>query len=153
MKRRGKQCSVRWAALGLAVLPLVAACGGGDDEGADEASEVSSSPVAVVAPAKVEVIASLTGCEVQMRVEAEQLREGACHTPEGDYLITTFPEEKLKQVWLDTNAIYGGTYLVGPRWAIGAEREVLDTLREKVGGTIQKLRGTTGGAATAPSSP
>lgn len=125
----------------LAVLPLLAACGGGDDDKAtDKLTTDESSPVAAaVAPAKVEVIASLTGCEVKIRTEAEELREGVCHTPEGDYLITTFPKEELKEVWLESAAIYGGKYLVGPRWAISAEPAVLDPLKAKVGGTIRDL--------------
>ncbi|WP_149829519.1 hypothetical protein [Streptomyces tailanensis] len=124
----------------LAVLPLMAACGGGDDDKAAGKATGDSSPVAaVVAPAKVEVIASLTGCEVKIRTEAEELREGVCQTPEGDYLITTFPKEELKETWLESAAIYGGKYLVGPRWAISAKPAVLEPLKAKVGGTIQDV--------------
>jgi hypothetical protein len=129
-------------AVTLAVLPLMAACGGGgdDDKAADKPPGDESSPVAaVVAPAKVEVIASLTGCKVKIRTEAEELREGVCRTAEGDYLITTFPKEELKEVWLESAAIYGGKYLVGPRWAISAKPAVLDLLKAKVGGTIRDL--------------
>ncbi|WP_200307353.1 hypothetical protein [Streptomyces adelaidensis] len=127
-------------AVTLAVLPLVAACGGGEDDKAAERATDESSPVAaVVAPAKVEVIAQLTGCEVKIRTEAEELREGVCQTAEGDYLITTFPEDELKEVWLEAAAVYGGKYLVGPRWAISAKPKVLEPLRVKVGGTIQDV--------------
>lgn len=66
----------------------------------------------------VEVIANLTGCKGTIRIEAKELREGACHTETGDYLITTLPEERYKVTWLDSAAIYDGTCLVGPRWAI-----------------------------------
>lgn len=77
---------------------------------------------AVVAPAKVEVIAKLTGCEVTIRTDAEELREGVCHTADGDYLITTFPQERYKRIWLDSAAVYGGRYLVGNKWVITAPR-------------------------------
>ncbi|MFF6781133.1 hypothetical protein [Streptomyces sp. NPDC012510] len=128
-------------AAGLAVLPLVAACsgGGGGDRAADRATDGSSPVAAVVAPAKVEVIAELTGCEVRIRTEAEELREGVCQTDVGDYLITTFPKDELKEVWLESAAMYGGKYLVGPRWAISAKPEVLKPLKAKVGGTIRDL--------------
>lgn len=121
-------------AAGLVVLPLVAACGGGD-----EAEGKASAVAAVVAPAKVEVIAELTGCEVKIRTEAEELREGVCQTSAGDYLITTFPKEKLKEVWLESASMYGGKYLVGPQWAISAKPPVLKKLKVKVGGTIRDL--------------
>ncbi|HSX98921.1 MAG TPA: hypothetical protein VLG91_16255 [Streptomyces sp.] len=125
---------VAWAA-GLAVLPLVAACSGGGDGAKGGASPVA----AAVAPAKVEVIAELTGCEVKIRTEAEELREGVCQTSVGDYLITTFPKDELKEVWLESASMYGGKYLVGPQWAISAKPKVLKKLKAKVGGTIRDL--------------
>ncbi|WP_327344605.1 hypothetical protein [Streptomyces europaeiscabiei] len=120
-------------AASLAVLPLMAACSGGEGKGE------SSSVAAVVAPAKVEVIAELTGCEVKIRTEAEELREGVCQTGVGDYLITTFPKDELKEVWLESASMYGGKYLVGPQWAISAKPKVLKKLKAKVGGTIRDL--------------
>ncbi|WP_307847304.1 hypothetical protein [Streptomyces sp. F63] len=95
-----------------------------------------------MAPAKVEVIAGLTGCEAKIRLEADELRQGVCHTPEVDYLITTFPKEEYQQAWLDSAAIYGGKYLVGSRWIVSAkEPEMLEEFRTRLGGTIQQLRG------------
>ncbi|MGW0706724.1 hypothetical protein ACWD4G_12310 [Streptomyces sp. NPDC002643] len=132
----------RGAALAVvvAVLPVLAGCGGGGDKAVDKVEEDESSPVAaVVAPAKVEVLARLTGCEVKIRTEAEELREGVCHTAAGDYLITTFPEEELKLTWLETAAIYGGKYLVGPRWAISGKEDVITPMKEKVGGELQDV--------------
>ncbi|MFI1729019.1 hypothetical protein ACH40E_07235 [Streptomyces acidicola] len=153
-----KQRLVRGAAavVGLVVLPLAAGCSGGDDAGTgDRASKPSKVPdaqaAAVVAPAKVEVIADLTGCKVKIRTEADELREGVCHTPEADYLITTFPEEKYKLTWLETASIYGGKYLVGPRWAVSGKPKVLEPLRKKLGGTIQDLGAGFGtGASESP---
>ena len=121
-------------AASLAVLPLVAACSGGG-----KASGESSPVAALVAPAKVEVIAELTGCEVKIRTEADELREGVCQTAVGDYLITTFPKDELKEVWLESASMYGGKYLVGPQWAISAKPAVLKKLKAKVGGTIRDL--------------
>ncbi|MFE2972516.1 hypothetical protein ACFXKC_55080 [Streptomyces sp. NPDC059340] len=136
---------VRRAAVagGLALLPLAVGCDAAGEEAADERkASKKTAAVEVVAPADVEVIANLTGCKVTIRIDATELREGACHTETGDYLITTFPEERYKLTWLDSAAIYGGTYLVGPRWAISAQPKVLEPLRAKVGGTVQRLRGS-----------
>ncbi|MFG3661020.1 hypothetical protein [Streptomyces sp. NPDC047706] len=126
------------------MLPLATACGGGQDREAGGAKPppVSAAPAAgVVAPAKVEVIAGLTGCRAQIRVDADQLRQGLCHTPKADYLITTFPEERFQRTWLDEAAVYGGKYLVGARWVVSATPEMLESLRSKLGGTIEQLRG------------
>ncbi|MER5224918.1 hypothetical protein [Streptomyces flaveus] len=116
-------------------------------ESAEPASKQSPSPSTVSqppAPAKVEVIASLTDCKPEIRIEADQLREGVCRTARGDWTVTTFPQEKFKETWLDAAAVYGGTYLVGPRWAIGAQPALLKKLRTEVGGELRKLSGTSG---------
>jgi hypothetical protein len=126
----------------LALLPLATACSGGDDDAADrKQSKISAPDAAVVAPARVEVIANLTGCKVKIRTEAEELRVGVCHTKKADYAITTFPEEKYQQTWLDTAGVYGGKYLVGSRWVVSAPENMLEPFRVKLGGTIQQLRG------------
>lgn len=143
---------VRGAALAgsLAVLPLAVACGGGEDDAAAErrrattsaTASVTAAPAAgVVAPAKVEVIAGLTGCTARIRVDADELREGLCHTKRGDYLITTFPAEQYKLTWLDSIAMYGGKYLVGARWVVSAPPELLEGFRSRLGGTVRQLRG------------
>ncbi|MFD4874960.1 hypothetical protein ACFWOB_16600 [Streptomyces sp. NPDC058420] len=149
--RRGHTSRLRRGAA-LALLPLAVACGGGEDsaEGRRKAipTAVTAAPEAgVVAPAKVEVIAGLTGCTAEIRIDADELREGVCRTEQGEYRITTFPEERFKVTWLDSAAIYGGKYLVGTQWVVSAEPELLAGFRSRLGGTVQELRGT--GSATA----
>ncbi|MFI7412005.1 hypothetical protein ACIBU0_25385 [Streptomyces sp. NPDC049627] len=129
----------------LVLLLLVTACGGGEDKGSAAKSgptHVSATRAGVVAPAKVEVIADLAGCKVKIRTEADELREGVCHSEKGDWLITTFPQEKYKLTWLDAAAVYGGKYLVGTRWVVSAKPELLEQLRPRLGGTVQELKGT-----------
>ncbi|MGW3953494.1 hypothetical protein ACWEKM_21865 [Streptomyces sp. NPDC004752] len=139
----------------LALLPLSAACGGGEGDAARE-SRASKSPAIsavqaqVVAPAKVEVIARLTNCKAKIRIEADELRQGVCHTERADYLITTFPEERFQRTWLDTAAMYQGDFLVGSRWVISAEPESLERFRSTTGGTIVHMSGM--GPSPAPSS-
>ncbi|MFC7910104.1 hypothetical protein [Streptomyces nigra] len=131
-------------AAGLAPLLLATACGGGDSGSAAASSgppKVSAAEAGVVAPAKIEVIAGLTGCKVKIRTEADELREGVCRTKQGDYLVTTFPEERLKRTWLDSASVYGGTHLVGTRWVVSGKPAVLERLRPRIGGTMEQLRG------------
>ncbi|MFF6875864.1 MULTISPECIES: hypothetical protein [unclassified Streptomyces] len=136
------------AAGALAVLPLLTACGGdGHDAGAKgpdgrAAPSVTAAPAAgVVAPAKVEVIAGLTGCKAKIRIDADELRQGLCRTKKADYLITTFPEERFKETWLEEARVYGGKYLVGTRWVVSVKPALLESFRAKLGGTIRELRG------------
>jgi hypothetical protein len=128
----------------LALLPLAAACSGGEDDTSERSratrTAVTAAPEAgVVAPAKVEVIAELTGCKARIRVEAEELRQGVCHIKKADYLITTFPQDEFQQVWLDSAAMYGGKYLVGTRWVVSAQPKMLERFRPRLGGTIRQL--------------
>lgn len=124
----------------LAPLLLVTGCGGGSDESkVSSDTVVTAAPSAgVVAPAKVEVIAGLVGCEVRIRTDADELREGVCHGKDGDFLITTFPEERFKLTWLDAASVYGGTYLVGTRWVVSGPEPLLKRLRAELGGTVQQ---------------
>ncbi|SCF90090.1 hypothetical protein [Streptomyces sp. MnatMP-M17] len=143
----------RTAAL-LAVLlmpPLVLGCSAASSPQSKSSSQAPNSDSRVTAaPANVEKIASMTNCTVELRTEADELREGVCVTPQGNWIVTTFPAEKFKRSWLDAASMYGGTYLVGPRWAISGELTVLKTLRKKVGGELQELRGI---GSPAPSDP
>lgn len=88
------------------------------------------------------LIAGLTGCKARIRVDAEELREGICHTKGGDYLITTFPEQRYQETWLDSVGMYQGTYLVGSRWVVSAQPKMLKQFRTSLGGTITHLTGT-----------
>ncbi|MCX5337491.1 MULTISPECIES: hypothetical protein [unclassified Streptomyces] len=126
---------------GLTLLTLVTGCGAGSDESkVSSSTEVTAAPSAgVVAPAKVEVIAGLVGCKVKIRTDADELREGVCHGKDGDFLITTFPEERFKLTWLDAASIYGGKYLVGTRWVVSAPEALLKKFRPELGGNIQQL--------------
>ncbi|MDC2954979.1 hypothetical protein PO587_10925 [Streptomyces gilvifuscus] len=124
---------------------MTAACTAGEDDNERSRTSrpaVTAAPEAgVVAPAKVEVIAGLIGCRPRIRVEAEELRQGVCHTKERDRVITTFPEETYKLAWLDAAAGYGGKYLVGSRWVVAADPEGLEGLRRRLGGEIRQLSG------------
>lgn len=135
------------AVLALTSLAMTTACSA-DEKGASPSAPRTSK---VPRPANIEKIAALTGCEAAIRTDADELREGVCVTARGSWTVTTFPAEKFKQTWLEAAAMYGGTYLVGPRWAIGGKPELLAQLRTKVGGNLQKLRDMNAPLVTSPS--
>ncbi|MFJ2645605.1 hypothetical protein ACIO1C_02515 [Streptomyces sp. NPDC087420] len=137
------------AVLALTSLTMTTACSADEKGTPPPAPRASETPTA--APANIERIAALTGCEADIRTDADELREGVCVTPKGSWTVTTFPAEKFKRTWLEAAAMYGGTYLVGPRWAIGGKPELLAQLRTKVGGNLQKLRDMNAPPVTSPS--
>ncbi|MFI9173964.1 hypothetical protein [Streptomyces lincolnensis] len=139
-------------AVSLGVLALATACGGDEGKASvnTKPTSAASAPAAgVVAPAKVEVIAGLIGCTASIRIDADELREGVCKKGKDGYRITTFPEEKYKETWLESASVYGGKYLVGMRWVVSAKPELLEPLRPRIGGTVRELRGI--GPSAAPS--
>jgi len=145
--RRGRNHRITVLRLGTLVggLALVSACGGGEDDTArtPRPSKSSAAPAAgIVAPARIEVIAGLAGCKAEIRIEADELREGLCHSQQADYRITTFPAEKYKEAWLDAASVYGGRYLVGPGWVVSGKAEHLEQARSRLGGTIRQLQGS-----------
>lgn len=156
-----RQRGIVWTAALAGGMVLVMGCsaGKGEDRAADSAKQRAKTIAA--APANIEKIAELTDCDVSIRSRNKELSEGVCQTSLGDYLITTFPEEKYKRIWLDTASVYGGKYLVGPRWAISGEPALLAKLRTKVGGSIEDTsirpsqttpaQGTGTGTAPSPS--
>jgi hypothetical protein len=83
VSRRGHNHRITVLRLGTLVgsLALGTACGGGEDGTArtPRPSKSSAAPAAgIVAPARIEVIAGPTGCEAEIRIEADELREGLC---------------------------------------------------------------------------
>jgi hypothetical protein len=120
----------------LAGTVALAGCGGTSESPAEPAAAPSPSLPAAVA-GTVEQVAAKLGCTPEIRTEADELREGACATPDAEFKITTFPREDLKLTWLDAAAGWGGWYVVGPRWAVGVGTKPLAlAFQKKIGGSI-----------------
>lgn len=141
---------IRTVAVVFALFSLTVGCSSGGSEPAAKEGASAEAAAQVVAPAKVEVIAGLTGCTAAIRIEAEELRQGSCRTAKGEYIIATFPKDSLKDTWLDAASVYGGTYIVGPQWAVGGKEDVLRKLQPSIGGQLVQLTGN--GPSPLPSS-
>jgi len=135
----------------LLAAPLAVGCGAdaaGDAPSSQAATGSTAKASAAVppAPADLEVIAQLTGCKPEMRGRSAELSQAVCKTLQGTYMVTTFPEERFKLTWLQAakmSTSSDGTFLVGPRWTIGANPQVLKRLQPMIGGELQHLRGAT----------
>ncbi|GGO87442.1 hypothetical protein [Wenjunlia tyrosinilytica] len=89
-------------------------------------------------PSSIEKIASTIGCKADITVDAKELRQAACESRRTRYRMVTFATDTGQHAWLEEAQAYGGTYLVGKRWAITAQpTATLDGLRHKLGGTIE----------------
>ncbi|MBB6473190.1 hypothetical protein BJ992_002621 [Sphaerisporangium rubeum] len=90
-------------------------------------------------PATLEDLAARTGCaRPSLQVDAAELRQGMCATPQGRYSITTFATDQGRDQWLADAVDYGGAYLVGTRWIlVGNTQQMLEHFRAQLGGTIR----------------
>ncbi|WP_083959095.1 hypothetical protein [Herbidospora mongoliensis] len=132
----------RHAALAVAALAVVSlsACSGGDSPAGVAYQESDPAPVAAAkvdaGPAPtVEELAKKVGCKVNIQVDAEELRTGACSTKAGDFFVNTFATEKGKDAWMDQAPEYN-PHLVGRLWTVLGTRETLDKLRADLGGDL-----------------
>ncbi|MFD7626971.1 hypothetical protein ACFV7Q_13220 [Streptomyces sp. NPDC059851] len=140
-----------------AVLPVLLLCGGcagggtAVPQGSGPAAGASTAPSASPAarPDSFQDIAAVLGCTPEITVDAEEIREGACGTGPQAYRMATFSTEEGRSAWLTEARVYGGTYLVGPRWVVtAATPEALGPLRDRLGGTLES--GAAHGAGSTP---
>ncbi|MEV0626996.1 hypothetical protein ACI2LC_02405 [Nonomuraea wenchangensis] len=87
------------------------------------------------APPSVEQLAAKVGCKPRIQVDAAELRTGYCRTPDGEFFVTTFASQAGKDAWMDAAPEYN-PHLVGNLWTVLSGRQVLDLLRERLGGDL-----------------
>ncbi|NRQ30563.1 hypothetical protein HII36_01710 [Nonomuraea sp. NN258] len=122
----------RLAAVAL-LAGLVTACAPGYGSGGNVAA--GGNPGRAAKPLTVEQLSAKVGCEPRMQVDAAELRTGYCKTPDGEFFVTTFASQAGKDAWMDAAPEYN-PHLVGPLWTVLSSREVLDLLKERLGGDL-----------------
>ncbi len=132
----------------LAALVLVLAGCGTPSKQAEELVDgqthghVKSTPTSSRSlPSEVLTVAQLgteLGCAPEQMVKAADYHQAKCATKEEPALVLLdFDTTDGQRAWLDLALSYGGTYLVGERWAMSAEsRDYLEKLQTRFGGTI-----------------
>ncbi|GGM61314.1 hypothetical protein GCM10012275_35420 [Longimycelium tulufanense] len=133
-RRQTGHVLVALAALGA----LSAGCGtGGQGHSGQSPAELLPFNSEQFAPANLEELAARAGCEdLEVQVNAESIRSGYCHSGQDQFVLTTFTTQKGQQEWTD-QALGSGQVLIGNGWAAGAEAEMLQQLRDKLGGSLQ----------------
>lgn len=143
---------VRTAAVAAAVtgVLLLTGCGAQDTtEPTGSASKrAAASDKPSTATGTLEQLAAKTDCEVNVEIDADELRRGMCTTEQGRFVLATFATSKGQQSWLHEAKPYGGTYLVGKRWVAVGEPKVLGSVRGRLGGEVEEGESHTGGAGS-----
>ncbi|MFJ2115612.1 MULTISPECIES: hypothetical protein [unclassified Streptomyces] len=113
------------AALSMA---LITGCG---------ANEEKAPEVPKTATGSLEKIAKQAKCDAHVSIEAEDLRQGNCTTDEGKWVLATFATDRGLREWINEAKDYGGSYLVGRKWVAVGDEKLIQTLRGRLGGTVE----------------
>lgn len=98
-------------------------------------------PAGPLPVAGLDAILAAIGCErPAVQVEAAELHEVSCRSAAGRYTVMTFTTRAGEDAWLGEAESYGGTYLVGDRWAVVSASNQLSGLRTRLGGRIEGHR-------------
>ncbi len=89
-------------------------------------------------PMTMDQLADEVGCTPERSGKALDFRQGTCRV-DGDILVMNdFDTEKAKRDWLTGSELYGGIYLVGPRWVLSGNSLVyMKRVQQRLGGTIE----------------
>ena len=118
--------------VGVLALALTAACqpaGGGSGGGYVAAAGPKAKPLSV------EQLAAKVGCKPRIQVNATDIRQAYCKTVDGEFFLTTFKTQAGKDIWMDTAPEYN-PHLVGYLWTALSSRQVLETIKERLGGDL-----------------
>ncbi|MFD6988770.1 hypothetical protein [Streptomyces sp. NPDC059943] len=115
-------------ALVVLALALLSGCGANDDEAPKTPKTATGS---------LEQLAEQATCDPNVQTDAEELRQANCKTGDGRYILTTFATDRGLREWINEANDYGGSYLVGRRWVASGDAKVVETLRGRLGGTIE----------------
>ncbi|MFE3247262.1 hypothetical protein [Streptomyces sp. NPDC059209] len=115
-------------ALAVLALALVSGCGANDDEAPKTPKTATGS---------LEQLAEQAECDPNVQTDAEELRQANCRTDDGRYILTTFATDRGLREWINEANDYGGSYLVGRKWVASGDAKVVETLRGRLGGTVE----------------
>ncbi|MDA0633883.1 hypothetical protein OUY22_10670 [Nonomuraea sp. MCN248] len=121
----------RLAAYTLLAGLLVACTPGGGDGGYVAAGRQQ----AQAQPLTVEQLADKVGCAPRIQVDATDIRTGYCKTDDGEFFVSTFATEGGKNDWMDQAPEYK-PHLVGPKWTVLGDLEVLEALQVPLDGDL-----------------
>jgi hypothetical protein len=122
-------------ALACAALVTLAGCTNSPKAPAGHSTHDDGPPAVLVAG--LDDLSKKAGCRLQGKTNSEELRQGECKNAKARYTLLTFASDKDQQTWLKEAKIWGGSYLVGPRWIAVGEQPELEALRRNLGGDIE----------------
>jgi hypothetical protein len=134
--------------LAVAAAALLAAGCGASVEGTEHprqhhapqpAATVSGKPAQALT---VQQLAVAVGCEPKLTGTTAGFRQAACDAGGARLVLVDFDSATTQRDWLDEAVPYGGSYLVGDRWAVaGGTRDYLTTVQGVLGGNLEGANG------------
>jgi hypothetical protein len=129
-------------ALAAVTALLAGGCGGEAEQAPDKKAEKTATSSTSIEPTKhytVQQLAAVIGCTPTAGGKAKDFRQAGCENDGDDLVFLDFDTVPGQQDWLNYATLNGGVYLVGNRWVLsGKSKESLQSLRGKLGGTLQE---------------
>ncbi|GIH26895.1 hypothetical protein Aph01nite_52050 [Acrocarpospora phusangensis] len=133
---------VCWTVALVGSVPLIA---GSLSDGSS--SDANATPLAAAhhqhqakpaaGPATLEELAAKIGCTLSVQGQGKDLRQGSCSGQGNPLTLVTFDTDVNQKDWLTAAEAYGGTYLIGTRWVVVGQPDVIDPLAGKLGGRVE----------------
>ncbi|WP_344047003.1 hypothetical protein [Streptomyces thermoalcalitolerans] len=117
------------AVAGAAAVLALAGCGSGSG---------GEAKVPPTATGSLESLAAEVKCKPNMQTDADTIRQAICKKGEEKYILATFATDRGQREWIEAAKDYGGFYLVGRKWVAVGEQKVLEDLRGRLGGDLEK---------------
>ncbi|GAA4922384.1 lipoprotein [Streptomyces coeruleoprunus] len=130
------------SAAALAALVTLAGCTASTSPSAESSKKPDAVPS--TATGSLEELARRAECTPDVQTDARELRQANCSTPYGKYVLTTFATDRGQREWINGAKDYGGSYLVGRKWAAVGEPDVITALRGRLGGDVEAGEGHSG---------
>lgn len=98
----------------------------------------AATPAAPAAPPGVAALITKLGCKGgPIGTQLYSRETGRCMLGNAEITIATFTTNALRDQWVDFGSQYGGTFVIGDRWAAGAETPgAAAATADKLGGKL-----------------
>lgn len=116
----------------MVALPLLALALAGCGSGSGSAAKTPTG-----GPMGLDKIAGAIGCTASLQTDSADIRQASCTTAKASYVLLTFTTQSGQREWLTDAEPYGGSYLVGTRWVVEAEPELLTPVQKQLGGSVE----------------
>jgi hypothetical protein len=129
---------VRMGLVGVIIVAVLASWAGHESTKNEPTTPSDAAVDAKAAqPADIDKVAAAAGCSATPTTSNSTYKQAFCVAGPNRLTITTFTTEADQKAWLAEALPYGGSYLIGQRWVVGANTaDGMNRIADTLGGSI-----------------